>query len=504
MLQNNKSFKVKYLDGGCGIGKTHSMFQYILNHQHNTQKSLYVCDTYQQSVEIETRCLRNQIFPVNLFHEKLKNSNGRFRNVEAARIFQQKFHNPDNFESYPVLVIISWIAYCQMSVEDRNRYYESIFMDDIRSAMFSQDFLSPFFFNEIIKPHLDIDEECSNFEDYYTLQCIKKFNPRNVQDENAQKLKSLFDRVDSHTIYVERVKWDRLSNGVIDYSANNENINRIVFYCAPNKDLFQHRNIHFMRADFKNSEIGLILSHYGYEFEESIAKRYTKKIIQNFNIKVDIEYFAKVDRQVSNYLMEKDGDENYNLFFQHISCHEGIGIFPSQFKDSDIAASCPKITRIPTINQGSNKFSEFNTVICGVPLRFENDLIKFYQIIFNLNLDQIITMGRVQNDLQTAFRSGLRNYESILSERKFKIIVLDHFSSDYLVEQLKTIVPEENITVRWSGKLCKGNVTKDMTKYKRENAAKNRANKKLTKHQLAVLAKQKREQRARAKAKVAN
>jgi hypothetical protein len=468
-----------FIDSNCGTGKTHAILKYISNDQFNRKPSLYVCETVKQADEIANRSKNIYINPINCFYENLKTLDIYLKNVSAARKFASEQNEIKNYDKFPTLAIISWIEFCKMNKEDKAKF-ETIYIDDIRSCCDQVDFNTPYFFHDIILKHFVADLNNKNIhDDWISLVCFNKFDPKNVYDEIAEKLKKIFNNLESHDIFCLKLRYDRLSKKIIDKSSENKENNRFTIYLKPKKELFDHPNITFLRHDFLNQEIGRIVSSFGY-LHEHPAKKYLRKLNHNKNIKINIKVFVESDKPISNTFLTNNDNENYKKLFNFIGENfkqETIGIFRPEYSNDYITHRFPNIKRIDTVSNGLNSYSHYKNIICANPMRLSNERIQFYNDICGFTEEQVTEMFRVSNDYQTILRSALRNFSNQTEEIIINILVLDSYSSNYIKKHVSEIVFEENINIELSGVLKRLNVTRNMKEYKAEYYKENKVEK---------------------------
>jgi len=489
---NPKKYNFSYLDSLCGQGKSHSIIQHI-RFQNNDRKTLYVVDTNKQAIEFNLRCKDFHVGVDNTFYQNLLKSFGYNHNTVEYRKFVQK-QEIINPTLYANIIAISYQNYLTMKHNEKSHYFEHIIFDDIRSVVGESHSEIPLNAHRIYPEYFKIERDSIfSKQGYYELILKNQIADIDINDDVLTPLRQVFKRSDTHYIIVKAQKYQDMIDGYYDKSAKKDN--KVIFYTLPKEKLFHHNNVTFLRHDFLNSELGLILQVQGYQFKKSPAQQYLKTLHLNPNIKVEIEYFCETDRIISHYFMSRNDNENYLKFMKYANekFKNSIGIFHSFLNSFHIKELAPNINRISTISQGLNAYSDYKNVVCCATMNHSNERTKLYNDYYNFEKEIVINFSRVQNDFQTIMRSGLRNYEKINTPTTFRFLVLDHFSSDYIVESLKDIVEPENISVKWSEDGIIRNLTGSKTgirlkdesekviidkEYKRKNAAKNRALKK--------------------------
>lgn len=415
---------IKTVDGICGSGKTYAALNHIKSNFDS--KFLYVCETIELCKQVYESAVAQGISAKLINCEVtaygLKQSD---EYEEGSKIVGELYHQLSGLD-FNRLLIITWSTYQQIDPKILKKF-ESIFLDDIRQVV---DFveLNLGEANYVLLKDITIIEKITKRRntglpyECYEVQYNKNYKEANkelVTDFKEAQLK-LALKSKSHNLYMEKNKYDRLVNNQLDTSetrkVNQRNV--VTIYLSPKNELFPNNVVLISEGLNDCSQLARILRNRGCRLE---AHECQKSVINQFpanNCKVNL--VALSERDITRYLLldakcEYEGYLNNAEYLADISSsymknRDYIYIVNEHvIRYKKIESKFANGTKISTINRGLNCYADHQNVVCITSLNFDNEKQDLLMFVDGISYEDQKQDGQMANDLQTIFRTVLRD-----------------------------------------------------------------------------------------------
>lgn len=435
---------VSTLDGVCGSGKTTAALKWIGNTE---LKTLYVCESTDLCNQVydSLKNLRSGVI------QKIINSKTNHRVSDEINHFIK-----EELDRYNVL-IITWASYQQLDpIQLENFNY--VFLDDIRQCV---DFIELNLgeANFVLLRELSVINELKfkrqNSESTYeTFECYELAFNASVKDiaeeivtDYKETLMDLALKSRSHNLYIEKGKYDRLVNNEFDQSqtkkVNQRNV--VTLYLSPKDELFPSNVVLVSEGITDCNQIGRILRNRGFELRPHIWMQ--RDVKNEFPVnKCKVNLYALSEDDITRYLLEKECEhEGYSNNADYLADISGkcmrdrkyIYIVNEHLQYKKIDSRFVNGERIQTINRGLNCYSHFHDVVCLTSMNLDNEKQNLLEFVDGIDYEASKRDGQMANDLQTIFRTAIRNVHSNPNkEIEINAIVPDQKTMLFLIEKM--------------------------------------------------------------------
>ncbi len=435
---------VSTLDGVCGSGKTTAALKWIGN---TGLKTLYVCESTDLCNQVYAS-LKNLRSGLN---QKIINSKTNNRvSDEINHFIKEELCNYD-------VLIITWASYQQLDPVLLENF-DYVFLDDIRQCVGFVE-LNLGEANYVLLRELSIIDELKfkrqNSESTCeTFECYELGFNKSVKDiaedivtDYKETLMELALKSRSHNLYIEKDKYDRLTNNQFDYSqkkkVNQRNV--VTIYLSPKDELFPSNVVLVSEGINDCNQIGRILRNRGFELRPHIwmQKDVTNEFPAN---KCKVNLYALSEDDITRYLLEKECEhEGYSNNADYLADISGkfmrdrkyIYIVNEHLQYKKIDSRFENGERIQTINRGLNCYSHFHDVVCLTSMNLDNEKQDLLEFIDGIDYEATKRDGQMANDYQTIYRSYIRNVHSNPDkEIEINAIIPDQKTALFLYEKM--------------------------------------------------------------------